>query len=179
VAVSVPHDLEELRRRIRTADDQYYNRGFSDLTDAEYDQVFAQLRQLEAAHPELITQDSPTQTVGAPLPKGGTFATVRHLAPMGSIESLMDAAEVRSFDERVHRLLELPPSAPLPWSCEPKLDGTSANLLYENGVFVRGLSRGDGEQGEDLTRNLRTIRNLPLTLPGPFPAASRSAVRSS
>jgi len=170
VAVSVPHDLEELRRRIRTADDQYYNRGFSDLTDAEYDQLFAQLRQLEAAHPELITQDSPTQTVGAPLPKGGTFATVRHLAPMGSIESLMDAAEVRSFDERVHRLLELPPSAPLPWSCEPKLDGTSANLLYENGVFVRGLSRGDGEQGEDLTRNLRTIRNLPLTLPGPFPA---------
>jgi len=168
--VSVPHDLEELRRRIRTADDQYYNRGFSDLTDAEYDQLFAQLRQLEAAHPELITQDSPTQTVGAPLPKGGTFATVRHLAPMGSIESLMDAAEVRSFDERVHRLLELPPSAPLPWSCEPKLDGTSANLLYENGVFVRGLSRGDGEQGEDLTRNLRTIRNLPLTLPGPFPA---------
>ena len=168
--MSVPHDLEELRRRIRTADDQYYNRGFSDLTDAEYDQLFAQLRQLEAAHPELITQDSPTQTVGAPLPKGGTFATVRHLAPMGSIESLMDAAEVRSFDERVHRLLELPPSAPLPWSCEPKLDGTSANLLYENGVFVRGLSRGDGEQGEDLTRNLRTIRNLPLTLPGPFPA---------
>ena len=168
--MSVPHDLEELRRRIRTADDQYYNRGFSDLTDAEYDQLFAQLRQLEAAHPELITQDSPTQTVGAPLPKGGTFATVRHLAPMGSIESLMDAAEVRSFDERVHRLLELPPSAPLPWGCEPKLDGTSANLLYENGVFVRGLSRGDGEQGEDLTRNLRTIRNLPLTLPGPFPA---------
>jgi DNA ligase (NAD+) len=170
VGVTVPHDLEELRRRIRTADDQYYNRGYSDLTDAEYDQLFAQLRQLEAAHPELITVDSPTRTVGAPLPKGGTFATVAHLAPMGSIESLMDAGEVRSFDERVHRLLDLPASAPMQWSCEPKLDGTSANLLYENGVFVRGLSRGDGEQGEDLTRNLRTIRNLPLTLPGPFPA---------
>ncbi|HZN38863.1 MAG TPA: NAD-dependent DNA ligase LigA [Planctomycetota bacterium] len=167
--MTVPHDLENLRRKIRTADDQYYNRGYSDLTDADYDQLFVQLRQLEAAHPELITRDSPTQTVGAPLPKGGTFATVAHLAPMGSIESLMDAGDVRSFDERVHRLLELPPSAPLPWSCEPKLDGTSANLLYENGVFVRGLSRGDGEQGEDLTRNLRTIRNLPLTLPGPFP----------
>jgi DNA ligase (NAD+) len=169
VVVTAPHDLEELRRRIRTADDQYYNRGYSDLTDAEYDQLFAQLRQLEAAHPELVTKDSPTQSVGAPLPKGGTFATVRHLAPMGSIESLMDAAEVRSFDERVHRLLELPPSAALQWSCEPKLDGTSASLLYENGVFARGLSRGDGEQGEDLTRNLRTIRNLPLTLPGPGP----------
>ncbi|HEU4417759.1 MAG TPA: NAD-dependent DNA ligase LigA [Planctomycetota bacterium] len=175
--MTVPHDLEELRRRIRTADDQYYNRGHSDLTDAEYDQLFAQLRQLESAHPELITVDSPTQTVGAPLPKGGTFATVAHLAPMGSIESLMEAGEVRSFDERVHRLLDLPPSAPLQWSCEPKLDGTSANLLYENGVFVRGLSRGDGEQGEDLTRNLRTIRNLPLTLPGPGPVPARIEIR--
>ncbi|HEX6812225.1 MAG TPA: NAD-dependent DNA ligase LigA [Planctomycetota bacterium] len=175
--MTASHDLDELRRRIRTADDQYYNRGFSDLTDAEYDQLFARLRELEAAHPELVTKDSPTQSVGAPLPKGGTFATVAHLAPMGSIESLMDAADVRSFDERIHRLLELPPAAPLPWSCEPKLDGTSANLLYEEGALVRGLSRGDGALGEDLTRNLRTIRNLPLTLPGPGPLPPRIEIR--
>jgi DNA ligase (NAD+) len=84
----------------------------------------------------------------------------------------MAADEVREFDERVHRLLELDAGTPLAWSCEPKLDGTSANLLYENGRLVRGLSRGDGTQGEDLTQNLRTIRNLPLALrgKGPFPA---------
>lgn len=164
--------LAELRASIRTADDQYYNRGHSDLTDAEYDVLFVELRKLEAAHPDLVTPDSPTQRVGAPLAKGGTFPTVAHLAPMGSIESLMAAGEVREFVERVHKLLQLPAETALAWSCEPKLDGTSANLLYEDGQLVRGLSRGDGSQGEDLTRNLRTIRNLPLQLagPGPFPA---------
>jgi len=170
--VTASHRIQELRAQIRQADDQYYNRGHSDLTDAEYDALFAELRQLEATHPELATPDSPTQRVGAPLPKGGSFATAAHLAPMGSIESLMTAGDVRAFAERVHRLLELPPGEPLGWSCEPKLDGTSANLLYEDGRLVRGLSRGDGEHGEDLTRNLRTIRNLPLQLAGagPFPA---------
>jgi DNA ligase (NAD+) len=170
--VTASQRIDELRASIRLADDQYYNRGHSDLTDTEYDILFVELRKLEAEHPDLVTADSPTQRVGAPLAKGGTFPTVAHLAPMGSIESLMAADEVRDFDERVHRLLELPPETPLTWSCEPKLDGTSANLLYEHGTFVRGLSRGDGSQGEDLTRNLRTIRNLPMQLagPGPFPA---------
>lgn len=169
--------LLELRASIRLADDQYYNRGHSDLSDAEYDILFVELRKLETAHPELVTADSPTQRVGAPLNKGGTFPTVAHLAPMGSIESLMAAGEVRDFDERVHRLLELPPETALTWSCEPKLDGTSANLLYEDGKFVRGLSRGDGSQGEDLTRNLRTIRNLPLQFEGPGPFPARIEVR--
>jgi DNA ligase (NAD+) len=170
--VTASQRIDELRASIRLADDQYYNRGHSDLTDTEYDILFVELRKLEAEHPDLVTADSPTQRVGAPLAKGGTFPTVAHLAPMGSIESLMAADEVRDFDERVHRLLELPPETPLTWSCEPKLDGTSANLLYEHGTFIRGLSRGDGSQGEDLTRNLRTIRNLPMQLagPGPFPA---------
>ncbi|MEO6594751.1 MAG: NAD-dependent DNA ligase LigA [Planctomycetota bacterium] len=172
-----PSGIEELRRQIRTADDQYYNRGYSDLTDAEYDALFVQLRKLEAAHPNLVTADSPTQRVGAPLQKGGTFPTVQHLAPMGSIESLMSSDEVREFDERVHRLLAVAPDEPLTWSCEPKLDGTSANLLYENGVFVRGLARGDGTQGDDLTQNLRTIRNLPLTFAGKGPFPARIEVR--
>jgi DNA ligase (NAD+) len=164
-------DLEALRARIRTADDQYYNRGHSDLTDADYDALFVQLRQLEAAHPSLVTADSPTQRVGAPLAKGGSFATAAHLAPMGSIESLMAADEVREFVDRARKLLALPADAVLHWFCEPKLDGTSANLLYEHGEFVRGLSRGDGDQGEDLTRNLKTIGAIPLRLqgPGPFP----------
>ncbi len=172
VPVSVESEIVNLRARIRAADDQYYNRGASDLTDADYDALFTALRRLESAHPELVTPDSPTQRVGAPLPKGGTFAVAPHLQPMGSIESLMAADEVRAFVDRARRLLELPVDEPLTWSCEPKLDGASANLLYENGVLVRGLSRGDGEQGEDLTANLRTIRNLPLRLggAGPFPA---------
>lgn len=172
MAVTAETELATLRARIRTADDQYYNRGHSDLSDAEYDTLFVQLRKLEQAHPELITPDSPTQRVGAPLPKGSSFPTVPHLAPMGSIESLMAADEVREFGDRARKLLALPDDAPLAWSCEPKLDGASANLLYEHGRFVRGLSRGDGSQGEDLTQNLRTIRNLPMTLAGagPFPA---------
>lgn len=165
-------EIATLRARIRTADDQYYNRGASDLTDAEYDQLFVRLRELEATHPRLVTADSPTQRVGAPLAKGGSFATGAHLLPMGSIESLMTADEVREFTDRARKLLGLAAEAPLQWCCEPKLDGTSANLLYENGRFVRGLSRGDGSEGEDLTRNLQTIRNLPERLAGdgPFPA---------
>lgn len=170
--MTAEHDIASLRARIRTADDQYYNRGHSDLGDAEYDVLFVQLRKLEQAHPELVTPDSPTQRVGAPLPKGSSFATAAHLAPMGSIESLMAADEVREFAARARKLLALPEGEPLVWSCEPKLDGASANLLYEHGVLVRGLSRGDGTQGEDLTQNLKTIRNLPLRFAGegPFPA---------
>ncbi|MGB3966500.1 MAG: NAD-dependent DNA ligase LigA, partial [Planctomycetota bacterium] len=169
--MTAEREIAELRARIRTADDQYYNRGWSDLSDAEYDRLFARLRELEAAHPELVTEDSPTQRVGAPLPKGGAFPTVAHLSPMGSIESLMTADEAREFAARASKLLGQPAEA-VRWSCEPKLDGTSANLLYEDGRLVRGLSRGDGSSGEDLTTNLRTIRNLPLQLrgKGPFPA---------
>ncbi len=165
-------DIDKLRAAIRAADDQYYNRGHSDLSDAEYDRLFTALRELEAAHPELISADSPTQRVGAPLPKGGSFATAEHLLPMGSIESLMTADEVREFGQRARKVLGLDADTELAWFCEPKLDGTSANLLYQDGLLVRGLSRGDGEKGEDLTQSLRTIRNLPLQLhgKGPFPA---------
>ena len=170
-------EIDRLRAQIRAADDQYYNRGHSDLADAEYDQLFARLRELEAEHPELVTPDSPTQRVGAPLPKGAAFPTVPHLAPMGSIESLMAAGEVLEFAARARKLLALPPDEPLAWSCEPKLDGCSANLLYERGALVRGASRGDGTQGEDLTTNLRTIRNLPLRLQGPGPFPERIEIR--
>lgn len=170
--MSVEHEIDELRRRIRSADDQYYNGSEPDLTDAQYDEIFVTLRKLEEQHPELATDDSPTHRVGAPLTKGGSFATQEHLSPMGSLESLMQADDVPAFVARARKLLELDEDAALLWSCEPKLDGVSANLLYEDGVLVRGLSRGDGQTGEDLTRNLRTIRNLPLQLQGdgPFPA---------
>ena len=165
-------ELEELRQRIRAADDQYYNEGESELTDAQYDELFVQLRKLEAAHPELVTEESPTQSVGAPLPRGGAFETQEHLTQMGSLESLMQPGDVDAFVARARKLLELSEEDELHWSCEPKLDGVSANLLYEDGVLIRGLSRGDGQTGEDLSRNLRTIRNLPARLAGagPFPA---------
>ncbi|MEC8651338.1 MAG: NAD-dependent DNA ligase LigA [Planctomycetota bacterium] len=165
-------ELEGLRQRIRAADDQYYNEGESELTDAQYDELFVRLRKLEEAHPELVTDDSPTKSVGAPLPRGGSFETHEHLTQMGSLESLMQPADVDAFVARARKLLELGEDDPLHWSCEPKLDGVSANLLYEDGVLVRGLSRGDGQTGEDFSRNLRTIRNLPdrLAGDGPFPA---------
>lgn len=165
-------EIDHLRRRIRAADEQYYNDGASDLTDAQYDELFVRLRALEAEHPELVTADSPTQTVGAPLPKGGMFPSHEHLTQMGSLESLRSADEVRAFLARAQKLLALADDTPIAWHCEPKLDGVSASLLYEDGVLVRGLSRGDGQRGEDLTRNLRTIRNLPQRLAGdgPFPA---------
>lgn len=175
--MTVRKAIDDLRARIREADDQYYNRGHSDLSDAEYDTLFTDLRRLEADHPDLVTADSPTQRVGAPLPKGGSFTTGAHLLPMGSIESLMTADEVRDFAQRARKLLGLDADDALAWFCEPKLDGTSANLLYEHGVLVRGLSRGDGEKGEDLTQNLRTIRNLPLQLHGNGPFPPRIEVR--
>ncbi len=175
--MTVNAEIAALRERIRRADDQYYNDGHSDLTDAQYDELFVQLRNLERAHPELVTEDSPTQTVGAPLEKGGAFATHEHLEQMGSLESLMQAEDVDAFVLRARKLLELSDEEPLCWTCEPKLDGVSANLLYEDGVLVRGLSRGDGQVGEDLTRNLLTIRNLPHKLHGDGPFPSRVEVR--
>ncbi len=170
-SVNSEQRIAELRAAIRRADHEYYNLGQPTWTDAQYDTMLRDLAALEAAYPELVTVDSPTQRVGAPLAKGSSFPTGQHLAPMGSIESLMAADEVREFDARARRALEFDDATPLAWACEPKLDGVSANLLYENGQLVRGLSRGDGSSGEDITRNLRTVRNLPLQLlgAGPFP----------
>ncbi len=164
--------IRELRDAIRTADHLYYNHGAPELSDAQYDALLRELQDLEQAHPDLVTADSPTQRVGAPLPKGQSLPTHAHLQPMLSIESLMTEPEAREFIARARKTLELADDAPLRWAAEPKLDGVSANLLYEDGVLVRGLSRGDGAVGEDITRSLRTVRNLPLRLlgAGPFPA---------
>ncbi|MEM7204655.1 MAG: NAD-dependent DNA ligase LigA [Planctomycetota bacterium] len=167
---------EELRRQIRRADDLYYNQGTPELSDAEYDALFGELRDLEATHPDLVKGDSPTQRVGAPLPAGSRFETAAHLEPMLSIESLQEPDQVREFEARVRRHLDLP-DEPIRWLVEPKLDGVSANLLYEKGALVRGLSRGDGATGEDVTRNLRTIPSIPLHLGGPGPWPARVEVR--
>ena len=171
--------ITELRTQIREADHEYYNLGVPTLTDSQYDERFRELQALEEAHPELLTKDSPTARVGAPLPGGDAVSKSSHLAPMLSIESLTSAVEVREFDERARKHLgfEDDEDLELVYATEPKFDGVSANLLYENGLLVRALSRGDGTEGEDITNNIRTIRNVPLKLRGDGPFPTRIEIR--
>jgi DNA ligase (NAD+) len=154
----------ELREEIARHDRLYYVEGRPEISDQEYDRLFRELAELEQADPSLVTPDSPTQRVGAPLPEGQGFAKVEHVVPMLSIDSLFGEEEVREFEARVVRFLGLESGAGLDWVVEPKLDGVSVSLLYERGVLVRALTRGDGIVGEDVTQNVRTVRNLPLAL---------------
>lgn len=145
-------------------DHLYHVVGKTEISDAAYDRLYRELVELERNHPELVEADSPTQRVGAALPEGQGLARVRHDVPMLSIDSLFSADEVRDFDARIRRFLNLPEGTPLAWVCEPKLDGVSAALVYEHGRFARAVTRGDGEVGEDVTANLRTVRAVPLRL---------------
>src|SRR5437764_9420460 len=150
---------EELRRQLREANPRYYVLDAPTLSDAEYDRLFRELTQLEEAHPELRTADSPTQRVGAqPSEK---FAKVQHRRPMMSLANVMSDEELAEFDARVHRLLG---DGPVAYVFEPKLDGLAVTLTYENGRFVQGATRGDGQFGEDVTANLKTIKSVPLQL---------------
>ncbi|HET6203128.1 MAG TPA: NAD-dependent DNA ligase LigA [Planctomycetota bacterium] len=167
--------VERLREEIRRHDHLYYNLGRPEISDEEYDRRFRELRRLEEAHPELLTPDSPTQRVGAPLPEGSRFAAVPHSVPMLSIESLFSAEEARDFDERIRRFLGR--EAPIEYAGEPKYDGVSAALVYEEGRLVLGLTRGDGRTGEDVTGNLRAIRAIPLRLLGEARPPARLEVR--
>ncbi|MEQ1895455.1 MAG: NAD-dependent DNA ligase LigA, partial [Planctomycetota bacterium] len=156
-----------LRETLRHHERLYYLESRPEVSDAEYDALFRELRELETTHPELVTPDSPTQRVGAPLPEGTGFDKVRHEVPMLSIDSLFTVEEVREFELKLRRYLKTPDEAQFDWAVEPKFDGVSIALFYERGTFVRGLTRGDGEVGEDVSANLRTVRNLPLVLAGP------------
>jgi len=166
--MSVPKGVEkriaELRAEILRHDRLYYVESKPELSDAEYDALFSELKRLEADHPSLVTPDSPTQRVGAALPEGQGFETVQHEVPMLSIDSLFTNEEVLDFEARIVRFLGLPNGDELDWAVEPKFDGVSAALVYEEGRLVRGAMRGDGVQAEEITANLRTIRNLPLVL---------------
>lgn len=154
----------ELCTEIRRHDRLYYVESRPEISDKEYDQLFQRLKRMEGEHPELVTPDSPTQRVGAPVPEGQGFRIVQHQVPMLSIDSLFSADEVREFEARIVRFLNIKDGHELEWILEPKYDGVSAALLYEDGVLVRGAMRGDGVEGEEITANLRTIRNLPLKL---------------
>src|SRR5690606_27013988 len=131
------------------------------ITDADYDKALRALEALEAANPELRTPDSPTQRVGIAV--SGTFDPVRHAVPMLSLANAFSDDEVRDFVRRIEERLDWRDPA---FSVEPKFDGLAISLRYENGVFVRGATRGDGTVGEDVSANLRTVRNLPLRLRG-------------
>ncbi|MFI5371528.1 MAG: NAD-dependent DNA ligase LigA [Candidatus Eisenbacteria bacterium] len=165
--------IAELAEEIRGHDHRYYVLEKPSISDARYDQLFRELKELEEAFPDLRPPDSPTLRVGGGL--RAAFKKVRHLRPLLSLDSLMDPGEVKAFDERVRRGLE---RDDLVYVAEPKFDGLSVELIYEDGLFVRGSTRGDGETGEDITENLRTIKALPLRLtPARHAAAGTIAVR--
>ena len=154
----------ELRDEIRRHDQLYYVRDAPEISDEAYDALFAELRGLEEKHPKLVTPDSPTQRVaGAPL---DAFPTIEHTAAMLSLESDKDEAALRRFDQRLRKALASlhPDGEELTYVLEPKLDGLSLELVYEDGVFVRAATRGDGVRGEGVTANVRTIQAVPLRL---------------
>lgn len=149
----------ELRQQLDEANHRYYVLDDPSLPDAEYDRLFRELQELESRHPELRAADSPTQRVGGAALK--EFAPVTHRQPMQSLNNCFSEEELGEFDRRVREGLGL---EAVDYVAEPKLDGLAVSLTYEDGVFVQGATRGDGETGEDITANLRTIRRLPLSL---------------
>ncbi len=134
-----------------------------EISDAEYDALFNELRQLEEQHPELRTPNSPTQRVGGAVLEG--FTKVAHPAPMLSLANAFDADELRAWRDRLVRLLPDIDTDSLVYVVEPKIDGLTVVLHYEDGLFTLGATRGDGVTGEDITPNLRTLRDLPLRVP--------------
>ncbi len=157
--------IDGLRREIRKHDYLYYIQNQPGISDQKYDELFAELKALETEHPEVITPDSPTQRVaGRPL---GEFATVRHAIPMLSVDNTYSAEELKAFDERVRKQLGSTGGSetrPYDYVVEHKIDGLAVSLRYVDGVLVTGATRGDGEVGDDVTANIRTIRAVPLCL---------------
>ncbi|HET9940710.1 MAG TPA: NAD-dependent DNA ligase LigA [Candidatus Eisenbacteria bacterium] len=153
--------IRSLRNEIARHDHLYYTIGEPEVSDREYDALMKELEELERAHPELADPDSPTSRVAKGLLTG--FPTVRHTAPMLSLDNTYSLDEVSEFDARVRKSLG---KDRIDYSVEPKVDGVAIHLRYERGRFVLGLTRGDGERGDDITANLRTIRSIPLRLTG-------------
>jgi DNA ligase (NAD+) len=164
--------LDELREQINRHNYLYYVESRPEVSDAEYDRLWRELQTLEQAHPELITEDSPTQRPGGR--RAEAFAPVEHLVAMLSLDNAMAPEDLREFEARVKRAL---PGVTPEYVCEPKIDGLGVALFYERGRFVRGATRGDGRIGEDITQNLRTIKSIPGTLSGPLKGATKLEVR--
>ena len=158
---------QRLVKEIRAHDKAYYEKDAPKISDAAYDALRQRLEALEARFPDLVTADSPTQTVGAS--PSGKFGEIRHARPMLSLGNAFTDEDVSDFLARVRRFLGLTEDEELSVTAEPKIDGLSASLRYENGKLVTGATRGDGETGEDVTANLRTIAEIPQTLTGDVP----------
>ena len=159
--------VAELRRLIRHHNYRYHVLDDPEIDDAVYDALFDELKALEDQHPGLVTPDSPTQRVGAP-PAAG-FTKVAHLSPMGSLEKVTTREALEKWADDVRKRLDS--DEPVTYVLEPKIDGSAVSLVYEDGVLVRGATRGDGERGEDVTANLRTVEAIPLRMLGETPPA--------
>ncbi|MGH7138566.1 MAG: DNA ligase LigA-related protein, partial [Pirellulales bacterium] len=156
---SVEKQIAELRETIRHHDRKYYIEAAPEISDLEYDRLLGQLKELEAAHPELVTPDSPTQRVGEQ-PVAG-LSQVEHRVPMLSIENTYSLPEVREFAARAAKKLA---GETIEWVVELKVDGVAVALVYEDGLLARGVTRGNGRVGDDVTHNIRTIGDVPLRL---------------
>ncbi|GAA5175226.1 NAD-dependent DNA ligase LigA [Modicisalibacter zincidurans] len=156
-------EINRLRSELDDANYRYYVLDEPELTDTDYDRRLRRLEEIEQAHPELVTVDSPTQRVGAAPAEG--FAAVEHAVPMLSLDNAFDEDKIVAFAKRLNDLLERSDDD-LAFCCEPKLDGLAVSLVYEQGRFVSGATRGDGRTGEGITSNLRTLRSIPLRLRG-------------
>ena len=159
-ASAVAKKVNDLREKIRYHEHRYYVLDAPEVSDAEYDKLMDDLKRLEAEHPDLVTPDSPTQRVGGK-PREG-FVKVRHSAPMLSLDNTYNEEELRNWERRAH---ELSGRKDVEYVCELKLDGMSLALHYEDGHLARGITRGDGTTGEDVTLNVRTVRSVPLSIP--------------
>jgi len=164
-----PREAEErikrLREQIEYHNYRYYVLDDPEIPDSVYDQLLRELTLMEELFPQFFDPNSPTQRVGAE--PADEFAKVEHAVPMLSLQNAFDENELRAYDERIRRMLDR--TEPLDYMCEPKLDGLGVELVYENGAFVSGSTRGDGYVGEDITQNLKTIKSIPLRLHGGYP----------
>src|SRR3954468_15014386 len=158
----VQQRLDELREQVNHHLHRYHVLDDPEISDAAYDRLYDELKALEEGHPELVTPDSPTQRVGAPA--SDRFQKVQHLTPMGSLEKVTDDESLLKWADDVRKRLDS--DEPVAYVIEPKIDGLAVNLTYEDGRLVRGATRGDGVQGENVTVNLRTIPSVPLKMQG-------------
>jgi DNA ligase (NAD+) len=164
-APDAPHPMEYLVAQLNAWAHEYYVLDQPSVPDAEYDRLYQELLRLEAANPASILPDSPTQRVGGAPLKG--FEQVMHRAPMLSLNNAFEDQDVQAFDRRVKELAELPETSQIDYAIDPKFDGLAISIVYEHGVYTQAVTRGDGALGEDVTANVKTIRNLPLRLTGP------------
>ena len=160
-------EIARLREEIRHHDRKYYVEAAPEISDREYDRLIERLKKLEAEHPKLVTPDSPTQRIGDRPVEG--LVQVEHRVPMLSIDNTYSLDELKKYGDRVAKLL---PGEQVEWVVELKVDGVAVSLIYEDGLLTHGVTRGNGRVGDDITHNVRTIKDIPLRLSAQVPSPS-------